>query len=96
MNIILEFLEFLNLAVHIPLLKKVNESDIGRNLKTLKKYQWFQNYLNNEKYKELIKHNKDVRKTIGRFNNHKLNKSSYNIKCQKKIHKVLLNVSYHK
>lgn len=82
-------LDLLNLAVYIPFLK-VDEEDIGRNLKHLKKYQWFQNYLNDEKYRELIIHNKDVRQVIGKFKSDKLEKDSYNMKCQKRLHKMLL------
>ncbi|ERI10022.1 hypothetical protein, partial [Aneurinibacillus aneurinilyticus] len=84
MDIILYFLLpiiliSLNLAIYIPFLK-VDEEDIGRNLKHLNKYQWFQNYLNDEKYRELIIHNKDVRRVIGKFNSDKLEKDSYNMK----------------
>jgi hypothetical protein len=79
----------LELAIYIPFLK-VDEEDIGRNLKHLNKYQWFQNYLNDEKYRELIIHNKDVRRVIGKFNSDKLEKDSYNMKCQKRLHKMLL------
>jgi hypothetical protein len=94
LGIILDFLlaitpDSLNLATYIPFLK-VNEEDIGRNLKHLRKYQWFQNYLNDEKYRELIIHNKDVRQAIGKFKSNKLEKDSYNMKCQKRLHKVLL------
>ncbi len=94
MDIILYFLLpiiliSLNLAIYIPFLK-VDEEDIGRNLKHLNKYQWFQNYLNDEKYRELIIHNKDVRRVIGKFNSDKLEKDSYNMKCQKRLHKMLL------
>ncbi|GGB49239.1 hypothetical protein GCM10011409_28550 [Lentibacillus populi] len=80
--------DLLNLAVYVPFLK-VNEEDIGRNLTHLKKHQWFQNYLNDEKYRELIIYNKNVRQTIGKFKT----KNSYNIRCEKKLHKVLLNVA---
>ncbi|MED4732419.1 hypothetical protein P9597_30930 [Aneurinibacillus migulanus] len=94
MEIILDFLLpiiliSLNLAIDIPFLK-VDEEDIGRNLKHLNKYQWFQNYLNDEKYRELIIHNKDVRQVIGKFKSDKLEKDSYNMKCQKRLHKMLL------
>lgn len=82
-------LDLLNLTLQIPFLK-VSEEDIGRNLMHLKKYQWFQNYLHNEKYRELIIHNNDVRQAIGKFKSNKLDKDSYNMKCQKRLHKVLL------
>ncbi|WP_186577222.1 hypothetical protein [Aquibacillus kalidii] len=82
-------LDLLNLAVYIPFLK-VDEEGIGRNIKHLKQHEWFQSYLNDEKYRELIIHNKDVRQCIGKFNRDKLNKQSYQKKCKEKLHHVLL------
>ena len=81
-------LDLLNLAVYIPFLK-VNEEDIGRNINYLKRHQWFQNYLNDKKYRELIIHSKDVRQVIGKFNSNKLKRKSYQKRCQGKLQKVL-------
>ncbi|WP_240378006.1 hypothetical protein [Bacillus piscicola] len=81
---------FVNIGGFIPFLK-VDEEDIERNIKHLKRQQWFQNYLNDEKYRELIIHNKDVRLVIGKFKNNKLGRVSYQEKCQEKLHKTLLN-----
>lgn len=82
-------LDLLTLAVYIPFLQ-VDEEEIGRNVKRLKKYQWFQTYLNDEKYRELIIHNKEVRQAIGQFHSNRIDKDSYNSRCQKRLHKVLL------
>lgn len=72
-----------------PLLSKTNEEDIGKNIKHLKKYQWFQNLLRNEKYRDLIVHDNDVRNTIGKFNSDKLDRKSFKAKYQKKIQNIL-------
>ncbi|KLV25935.1 hypothetical protein CHH55_04670 [Niallia circulans] len=82
-------LDLLNLAVYIPFLK-VDEEEVCRNVKHLKKHQWFRNYLNDEECRGLIIHDKDVRQCIGKFNSSKLYKHSYQKKCQEKLHKVLL------
>lgn len=86
LNIILDLL---GLFVSSPF-RKVNESDIGRNIKILKKYQWFQNYLNDERHRELIIHNKDFRQVIGKFKSNKLDRSTYQDKCQEKLRKIAL------
>lgn len=80
---------YLNIGDFLPLLK-INEEDIGRNLNHLKKLDWFQKYLNNETHRELIIHDKIVRKAIGKFNTSKLNRDSYQRKCQKRLQKVLV------
>ncbi len=85
-------LDLLNLAVYIPFLR-VDEEDIGRNIQQLKRHQWFQDYLNDEQYRKLIIYNKDVRQTIGKFKTSKLSRDAYNIKCQKRLSKVLLKVA---
>ncbi|MEZ2717817.1 hypothetical protein C2I17_07045 [Niallia circulans] len=82
-------LDLLNLAVYIPFLK-VDEEDVCRNVKHLKKHQWFQNYLNVEEYRGLIIHDKDVRQCIGKFKSSKLHNHSYQNKCQEKLYKALL------
>ncbi len=81
-------LDLLNLAVYTPFLN-VDEEDIGRNMKYLKKYHWFRSYLEDEKYREIIIHHKEVRQCIGKFNRDQLHKSSYQKKCQRKLYKVL-------
>ncbi|MBB4823243.1 hypothetical protein HNO89_000461 [Sporosarcina luteola] len=85
-------LDLLNFAAYIPFLR-VDEQEIGRNIQQLKRHQWFQDFLNDEQYRKLIIHNKDVRQTIGKFKTSKLSKDAYNSKCQKKLSKVLLKVA---
>ncbi len=71
--------------------KDVTEEEIEKNIKLLKEYKWFQNYLNDVKFENLIKEHKDVRYVIGKLNIEKMkNKAGYYKKYQKKIHKVLL------
>lgn len=80
---------YVNIGDFLPFLE-ANEEDIGRNLNHLKKYHWFQNYLNDEAYRELIIHDKSVRKAIGKFKSNKLSRDSYQRKYQKRLHKILV------
>src|SRR5690625_7369662 len=80
---------YVNIGDFLPFLK-VNEEDIGRNLNHLKKHQWFQKHLNNEADRELIIHDKGVREAIGKLNSNKLSRDSYQRKCQKRLHKILV------
>lgn len=77
----------------VPLFSKVDEEDIGENIKHLKKHQWFQNILRNKEYQHLIIHDNDVRKIIGKFNSDRLNKDFFKNKYQKKIQSILLKKS---
>jgi|SRR5699024_1573993 len=72
-----------------PLFPRVDEEDIGKNISDLKKRQWFRNLLGNEEYRELIIHDNDVRRTIGKFNNDKLDKKFFKTKYQKKLQNLL-------
>ena len=80
---------FVNIGGYLPFLK-VDEEDIGRNIKHLKRQQWFQNYLKDEKFREEIIHNKDVRQVIGKFKTNKLDKVTYQAKCEKKTTQNLI------
>ncbi|MCG7345489.1 hypothetical protein MHZ92_15230 [Sporosarcina sp. ACRSL] len=74
--------------------KDVTEEEIEKNIKSLKEYEWFQNYFIDDKYEQLIKEDKDVRYVIGKLNVEKMkNNAGYHKKYQKKIHKVLLGNS---
>jgi hypothetical protein len=84
--LIFAFLVFIQL---FPYRKIVTGEHVGENLKLLKKHQWFNDYLKDEKYKKLIVHNEHVRQTIGRFNTNKLGRESYLVKCKKKLNQVL-------
>lgn len=80
---------YLNIGLYLPF-QKVDEKDIERNLRNLKKHQWFQNYLEDKKLRELIIHDKDVRKSIGKLNSKKIERNSYQKRCQKKLQRVLI------
>lgn len=67
----------------------VDEEDISNNVQLLKKNQWFQTLMNDEKYRKLIIHDQDVRYEIGYFNTERLKKSFHKDRYRKKIHKVL-------
>lgn len=57
-----------------------NSSVIERNIKYLKQESWFQEFLNNEEYNELIIKNSDVRTVVGSINIKKMSKPKYNKK----------------
>lgn len=71
--------------------KDVTEEEIAKNIKFLQEYEWFQEYLNDNKFENLIREHKDVRYVIGKFNIEKMRRNTeYRIQHQKKIQKVLL------
>jgi hypothetical protein len=71
--------------------KDVTEEEIAKNIKFLQEYEWFQEYLNDIKFENLISEHKDVRYVIGKFDTEKMRKNTeYRIKYQKKIQKVIL------
>ncbi|MBM7586546.1 tmRNA-binding protein [Bacillus pakistanensis] len=82
-------IDLLNLIVYLPF-RKVQQEDIVRNINHLTKYEWFQNFIKEEQYRKLIIHDKDVRKLIGKFNNKKMERNSYRLKCQEKLYRILL------
>ncbi|SIS59404.1 hypothetical protein [Salimicrobium flavidum] len=86
LGIIIELLMF---VVDHQFAKEVTQKDIENNIEKLKKYPWFQDYLKNGQYRELITHHKDVRHRIGKFKTEKLDHVHYNAKCHGKLEKVL-------
>lgn len=86
---ILVLVIFLGIGPFLPSLMTVSAEDISENLNSLKKYSWFQDLLKNERYKQLIVHDNDVRKLIGRFNNKKLNKGYFQNKYRRKLQCIL-------
>lgn len=70
-------------------LKDITEEEIDKNIKILHKYQWFQEYLDNENYMKLIYENDDVRHIIGKLNIERMRKNFYQNKKRKKIYKAL-------
>lgn len=80
---------FLNLGLFLPSLLAVKEEDIGRNINHLKKYKWFQDLLNNQEHKQLIIHDKDVRRVIGTFDSKKMDKNFFQDRYRKKIQNII-------
>ncbi|NBJ70360.1 hypothetical protein D1839_12855 [Roseburia sp. 1XD42-34] len=68
----------------------MDEEDICKNIKILKRQSWFQNDLDDGQYQKLIVYNKNVRQVIGKFKSDKLHKQSYMTKCQNRLHNALL------
>jgi hypothetical protein len=85
----------LNVGIYIPSLLAVNEEDIGRNINSLKKYNWFQDLLGNNVYHQLIVHDKDVRRVIGKFDNNRIDKNLFQNKYRKKLQSILQQKSNH-
>jgi len=83
------FIIFLNIGLYLPSLFHVDEDDIRKNLKKLRELQWFQNITNNHTYKQLIVHDADVRKCIGRFNTGKIDRKSFQKKYEYKLKSIL-------
>lgn len=67
----------------------VTPEEIDENMRLLKKNCWFQKLLRNEKERDLIIHNKDVRYVIGSLNTDRLKRNSHKDHYRKKIRKVL-------
>ncbi|MEH7126138.1 hypothetical protein V7127_23275 [Bacillus sp. JJ1773] len=90
------FLELLGAIGQIAFsfMKEVTEEEIEKNITYLKRYEWFDYYLNNDTYKELIDKNREVRYAIGKCNIAKMKKNKYNLFVEKRIKKVLLKESH--
>lgn len=83
------FIVFLNIGLYLPSLFHVDEDDIRKNLMKLKNLQWFQNITKDQRYKQLIVHDADVRKCIGRFNTRKIDRKSFQKKYELKLKSIL-------
>ncbi|NEU29245.1 hypothetical protein GN156_00405 [bacterium LRH843] len=92
MGTLLELLGSIGTLI-ISFMKDISEEKIDKNIKFLKRYEWFQEYFGNEQYKKLITENDDVRYIIGKLNTDKMEKVSYQKKYKKKIAKLLLKKS---
>lgn len=66
-----------------------SEDDTQHNIEHLKKTDWFQKYLKQQPYRDLLIFDKDVRKVIGRLNNKKLAKNPQREAYQRIVTKVL-------
>lgn len=80
---------FLNVGLYVPSLLAVDEENIGRNINRLKKYKWFQELVGDKEYKQLMIHDKDVRKVIGKFDDKKMNKRFFQNRYRKKLVEVV-------
>lgn len=69
---------------------KISEDDIGRNMRTLKKKDWFQQFLTNAKFRNLIIYDRDIRRLIGRCNTKRLETKIYDRLFRRKLHKRLV------
>ena len=73
--------------------KDVTEEEIEKNIKSLKEYQWFQSYLNDVTFENLIKEHKDVRYVIGKLNIEKMkNRAGYHKNIKRKFIKCYLKI----
>jgi hypothetical protein len=73
--------------------KEVSEEEIEKNIELLKECDWFQGYLKNNTYNNLITGNTRVRYEIGKCNIEKMKNEKYVALYQKRIRKVLLKES---
>lgn len=81
--------EVLSLVIDFRLFKEVGEEDIERNIRLLKKHDWFQDFLKDDAYRKLIINDQDVRRVIGTFKIKKLEQQYYLEKCHDRLDKVL-------
>ena len=81
-------LDLLSLGFYLPFLKP-DESDIARNIGKLKKLSWYNSLVNDPKARELIIHDSKVRQVIGRFKTDKLELTTYQRICQRRLETIL-------
>ncbi|MGN7410050.1 hypothetical protein [Sporosarcina sp. SAFN-010] len=74
-------------------LKEITEEEIEKNIAYIKREEWFQAYLKDDKYNELIFNNIKVRHIIGTFNIKKMSRSRYHRKHQKRIERAMVKYS---
>lgn len=81
--------DFFNLLVFLPFMK-VDEEDIGIGIRSLKKELWFQQFLTNDKFRNLIVHDREIRNLIGKCKPKSLNKNRYANAFRRRLHKLLV------
>lgn len=89
MNNLFELLNSIGLIL-FSFLKEVTDEEIEKNTEFLKRYEWFQELLQNNKYQKLIIENEDVRLIIGKINCNKMHRVSYQKKWKIKIEHSLV------
>ncbi len=87
MSLIFDLLELFS---SFSLTKKVTEDDITENINYLKKQSWFQEYLENDRFRHVIIYDQKVRDFIGKLKTSKLKKDRYVYKTEHKLHKLLI------
>ena len=75
MGTLLELLGSISTII-FSFIKAATEEEIEENIKFLKEYQWFQNYLDDVTFNKLIKEHEDVRRVIGNINTNKMKTSA--------------------
>ncbi|HEY4600724.1 MAG TPA: hypothetical protein VIG73_05545 [Cerasibacillus sp.] len=97
MGIFFEFLgaffEVFEIALYY-MFKNPDEDDINKNIRELKKYAWFQDFLQDGRIRELIVHDKKIRRVIGKMNYKKFDRPFYQYRCEEKLRKILMKKMY--
>lgn len=82
--------DVLELIFSFSFAKKVTEDDITENMNYLRKTDWFQTYLENDRFRHVLIYDQDVRDYIGKLKIQKLNKQRYSYRTQRKLHTLLI------
>lgn len=82
-------LDVFNLMLLSSLTGTYEEDDIQHNIEQLRKTEWFQQYLKQQPYRDLLIYDKDVRKVIGKLNDKKLAKNPQRQAYQRIITRAL-------
>lgn len=81
--------DFFNIFVFLPFMK-VNEEDIGAGIRSLKNESWFQQFLTNDKFRNLIVYDREIRNFIGKCKPNSLNSNRYANAFRRRLHKLLV------
>ena len=81
-------LDLLNFSVYYPFFTPDKE-DISKNIRTLKRYEWFNAYAQHEQYAQLIIHHPKIRKMLGSLHTKRVANPKYQAYYKKKIDNVL-------
>ncbi len=84
MQSIIELIGNISIMI-LSFIKEITEEEIDKNLSFLVQENWFQTYLEDDNYNDLIFNNSKVRHVIGTLNFEKMPRSRYYRKHQKRI-----------
>lgn len=73
----------------LPYRKHLTEEEITTNLQLLKENEWFHELLANPAYKQYIIHDREIRKTIGKFSTSKLRRKPDHPRFKRKLTRAL-------